>query len=63
MRILKCLYGVDTRNLLVNPSNLTMAMNIGSSYSTANPTPTFLEPLQVSFRASFKLLVRDLSLV
>ena len=47
----------------MKPSNLTMAMNIGSSYSTASPTPMFSEPLQVSFGASFKLLVRALSLV
>ena len=58
-----CDHSAVFKHVLVNPSNLTMAMNIGSSYNTASPTPTFLEPLQVSFGASFKLLLRDLSLV
>ena len=42
--------------------NTSKAVN-GSSYSTASPTPTFLEPLQVSFSGSFKLLLRNLTLV
>ena len=58
-----CDHSAVFKHVLVNPSNLTMAMNIGSSYSTANPIPMFIEPLQVSFGASFKLLVRNLSLV
>ena len=58
-----CDHSAVFKHVLVNPSNLTMAMNIGSSYSTASPTPMFLEPLRVSFGASFKLLVRALSLI
>ena len=58
-----CDHSAVFKHVLVNPSNLTMAMNIGSSYSTASPTPKFLETLQVSFSGSFKLLVRNLSLL
>lgn len=65
LKLSNCDHSAVFKHVIVHPTTLNTVMTVSATYNPANDSykPKFLESLHVSFGASFKLLVQNLSLV